>query len=185
MHNDDSDMKIVPNDPSQLFDSSEGAATAFLRETQNGNMEKAKRLGEQFASELSAGKRGIVHFGVGAYDDETTILQRNILFAYVVNRVMEDLAPASIVAQSAVSNFHAFLQREEPDVYEKIADAAAFSMYHLTARSAPDNPDAIGQVFARLCGRESDEVFVQYGCALSHYFTMYCTQITLRIQWVR
>ena len=97
---DDSDMKIAPNDPSELFDSSEGAATAFMRETQNGNMEKAKQLGAQFAAELSAGDRGIVNFGVGAYDDGATLLQRSVLFAYVVNQVVEDLCPASIVAQS-------------------------------------------------------------------------------------
>ena len=89
---DDSDMKIAPNDPSELFDSSEGAATAFMRETQNGNMEKAKQLGAQFAAELSAGDRGIVNFGVGAYDDGATLLQRSVLFAYVVNQFVEDFA---------------------------------------------------------------------------------------------
>lgn len=182
---DDSDMKIVPNDPSELFDSSEGAATAFLRETQNGNMEKARKLGAELAAELSAGDRGIVNFGVGAYDDESTLLQRRVLFAYVVNQVVEDLAPASIVAQSAMSSFYDCLQKASPDVYEKITDAAVFSLYILSVRNAPDDPCAIGRVFAQLCGREADPVFVRYGCELSNYFAMYCTQLVLRVQLVR
>lgn len=185
MWNDDSDMKIVPNDPSELFDSSEGAATAFLRETQNGNMEKARKLGAQFAAELTAGDRGIVNFGVGAYDDESTLLQRSVLFAYIVNQVVEDLAPASIVAQSAMSSFYSCLQEYSPQVYERITDAAVFSMYILSVRSAPDDPCAVGNVFARLCGREGDKVFVRYGCELANYFNMYCTQLVLRMQLVR
>lgn len=185
MWNDDSDMKIVPNDPSELFDSSEGAATAFLRETQNGNMEKARKLGAQFAAELTAGDRGIVNFGVGAYDDESTLLQRSVLFAYIVNQVVEDLASASIVAQSAMSSFYSCLQQDSPQVYERITDAAVFSMYILSVRSAPDDPCAVGNVFARLCGREGDKVFVRYGCELANYFNMYCTQLVLRMQLVR
>ena len=182
---DDSDMKIAPNDPSELFDSSEGAATAFMRETQNGNMEKAKQLGAQFAAELSAGDRGIVNFGVGAYDDGATLLQRSVLFAYVVNQVVEDLFPASIVAQSAMSSFYDCLRRDAPQVYERITDNAVFSQYILSVRSAPGDPNAIGKVFARLSGRENDNLFVRYGCELSNYFTMYCTQLVLRMQLIR
>lgn len=182
---DDSDMKIVPNDPSELFDSSEGAATAFLRETQNGNMEKARKLGAQFAAELASVERGIVNFGVGAYDDDSTLLQRKVLFAYVVNRVVEDLSPASIVAQSAMSTFYGCLQKESPEVYERVTDAAVCSMYILSERNAPGDPGAVGQVFARLCKREGDPVFVRYGCELANYFAMYCTQLVLRMQLVR
>ena len=60
---DDSDMKIAPNDPSELFDSSEGAATAFMRETQNGNMEKAKQLAAQLIADAKA---SIAVFGTQA-----------------------------------------------------------------------------------------------------------------------
>lgn len=182
---DDSDMKIVPNDPSELFDSSEGAANAFLRETQNGNMEKARTLGAQFAGELTGERKGIVSFGVGDFDDDTTLLQRKVMFAYVVNQVLEELAPTSIVAQSAISAFQMAIRRDGPELYDPITDSAVISQYILAVRTMPDDKSAVGKVFARLCGRGEDPLFVRYGCELASYFTMYCTQVALRMQLVR
>ena len=73
MRFDDSDIKIAPDDPSEVFDTSEGAAAAFAREKANGNMEKARALGVQFAAELTADERGIVYFGIGAFDSAETL----------------------------------------------------------------------------------------------------------------
>ena len=101
---DDSDIKIVPDKPSKVFDMSEGAAYAFIREKTNGNMEKARALGKRFAGELTAGRTGVAQFGVGAFDDQDTLAQRNVLFAFIVGRVIEEMAPNSIVAQSAMSD---------------------------------------------------------------------------------
>ena len=95
---DDSDIKIVPDKPSKVFDMSEGAAYAFIREKTNGNMEKARALGKRFAGELTAGRTGVAQFGVGAFDDQDTLAQRNVLFAFIVGRVIEEMAPNSIVA---------------------------------------------------------------------------------------
>ena len=182
---DDSDMKIVPDDPSEVFDTGEGAANSFAREKATGNMEKAKCLGQDFAAEITAGEKGIVWFGCGEYDDELTIAQRQVMFAYIINKVIEDMAPNSIVAQSALSSFYETVQSALPEVYERITDSAAFSMYILSDRAAPDDPCAIGRVFARLCGHGKEALFERYGCELAEYFTMYCTQLLLRIHLIR
>lgn len=185
MNFDDSDMKIAPDRPSEIFDSSEGAANAFVREKANGNMAKAHALGKQFAAELTAENRGVTLFGVGAFDDANTLVQRKIMFAYVVNMVIEGMAPNSIVAQSAMSSFYDSVQASFPDIYRIITDSEAFSLYILSVRSSPEDPCAIGRVFARLCGKEEDPLFVRYGCELAEYFTMYCTQISLKAQLIR
>lgn len=185
MNFDDSDMKIVPDRPSELFDLSEGAASAFVREKNNGNMEKARALGVHLAAELSAEKQGVTLFGVGAFDNADMLLQRRVLFAYVVGRVVEEIAPNSIVAQSAMSAFYDAIQADSRETYKLLTDTAVFSLYSLSARAAPDDPCAIGRVFARLCAQENDKLFVRYGCELVEYFSMYCTQLVLRAQLVR
>ncbi|MEM1484087.1 hypothetical protein V6615_04300 [Oscillospiraceae bacterium PP1C4] len=186
MNYDDSDMKIVPDRPSEIFDTSEGAANAFVREKSNGNMDKARVLGTQLAIELTAeSKGGATLFGVGAFDNEHTVKQRKVMFAYVVKKVIEDMAPNSIVAQSALSAFYETIQQTSPEIYELATDTAAFSLYNLSARTSPEDPCAIGNVFALLCDREDDPVFVRYGCELASYFTMYCTQVALRVQMIR
>lgn len=180
--NDDSDMKIMSGKVSKQFDLAEGAATAFNRERANGNLERARTLGRKFAADLFEND-GKALFGVGAFDDEKTIIQRRVLFAYVVNRVIEDLAPNSIVAQSALSVFYDTLQKASEQYYQESTDAAAFSQYILAVRSTSDDPCAIGNVFARLCGRGADKVFVKYGCELADFFTLYCTQAVLSAQF--
>ena len=132
---DDSDIKIVPDKPSKVFDMSEGAAYAFIREKTNGNMEKARALGKRFAGELTAGRTGVAQFGVGAFDDQDTLAQRNVLFAFIVGRVIEEMAPNSIVAQSAMSAFYETIERTSPEIYRQISDSAALSLYIFSARS--------------------------------------------------
>ena len=185
MQNDDSDMKIAPDRPSELFDLSEGAASAFVREKSNGNMEKARLLGQSLAAELGREPGGLPYFGVGAFDDGKSLDQRRLLYAYVVSRVIEDTAPNSIVAQSALSAFYSQVQRETPEYYPAVTDSAALSLYILAGRSEPDDYNALGRTFARLCGREEDPVFCRYGRELALYFAVKCTQAVLRAQMVR
>jgi hypothetical protein len=185
MQYDDSDMKIVPDRPSELFDSSEGAANAFVREKNNGNMEKAHQLGIRFAQELTNESSGIPFFGTGKFDNEETLRQRKVLFAYIVHQVIDDIAPNSIVAQSALSAFHETIQESMPEIYKTITDTLTFSLYILSSRSAPDDPRAIGKVFAQLCQRADDPIFVDYGKELAEYFIMHCTQVVLDAQLIR
>ncbi len=182
---DDSDMKILSGRPSQKFDTGEGAATAFTREKANGNLEKARRLGAKFAEDLLRNGSSKALFGVGAFDDDTTITQRRVMFAYVVNQVIGDTAPNSMVGQSALSAFYEEARNQSQEIYEQINDSAAFSQYLLAARYQPEDPCAIGKVFSRLCGRENEALFVEYGCELADFFTRYCAREALEIRWVR
>lgn len=191
MYADDRDMKIAPEKPSRLFDSSEGAATAFIRETQNGNMEKARGIGVALADALisadapASNEKSPVLFGVGAFDDDFTLSQRKMMFAYVAGKVVGDLAPNSMVAQSAVSHFENKVQECSEEIYALINDTAAFSLYTLSVRSEPEDPCAIGKVFAKLCKQEDNRLFVKYGCELADYFTEYCTKVVLDANLVR
>ncbi|MBC8584983.1 hypothetical protein [Youxingia wuxianensis] len=181
---DDSDIKIMPDDPSEVFDMSEGAANAFVRETNNGNMEKAKKLGAQFAAGL-IDPNCVCVFGVGELDTVNTISQRKVLFAYVVNQVIEEMAPNSIVAQSALSSFYDAVQQQDAKTYELINDSAAFTMYILQARLVPNDGQGMGEVFAKLCGQEGQRLYINYGKELYNYFTITCTEQVLAADMIR
>lgn len=183
MRQDDSDIKIMPDKPSAIFDSAEGAANAFLRETHNGNMEKAKVLGGQLAAELSVNRDGANLFG--ADSDKNMTFQRKVLYCYLVTRVVEDLSPNSMVAQSALAAFQDALQKDEPDIYDYIMNPTVFSQYILAARNVVEDTAAIGRVYAHLCGKADDELLARHGSELTKYFTMYCTELLMRIQMVR
>lgn len=187
MRFDDSDMKIVPDKPSDIFDMSEGAASAFVREKSNGNMDKAHQLGLAFAAEILNPTDAVVLFGIGQLDTELTIMQRKLMFAYIVNKVIEEMAPNSIVAQSAMAAFYDEIGGHSPEIYELITDSAAFSLYILSVRSSAeeDDPYAIGRVFAQLCEHEDDKVFINYGCELAKLFTIQCTQMVLKADMIR
>lgn len=182
---DDSDMKIASHHMNKTVDMSEGAANTFVREKSNGNTEKARRLGKQFAAELTTTRKGATLFGIGAFDNQRTMDQRKVLFAYIVNRVTNDMTPNSILSQSVLSSFYESVKQQSEELHELITDAAAFSLYILAHRSSPGNAEEIGKVFAQLCDREEDPVFIHYGAELSNYFIMYCTQLMLRMQLIK
>lgn len=185
MRCDDSDMKIVPDKPSELFDSSEGAASAFVRERDNGNMEKARLLGIRFAGELTAETKGASLFGTGEPEPLQIQEQRKILFSYIVHSVVNDIAPNSIVAQSAISAFYETVNGISPEIYAMITDSAVYSLYIHSDRTAPGDANALGRVFAHLCGRAQDEVFIRRAEQLVAYLIAYCTQVALAAQMIR
>lgn len=185
MYCDDSDIKIVPDRPSEIFDTSEGAAVAFVREKNNGNMEKARILGTRFAEALFSDDRKGIAFGIGEMDDANTIAQRKVMFTHVVGQVIEDIAPNSIVAQSALSAFYDRIQQDSAEIYDQVTETAAVTMYMLASRTTADDPQAYGGVFARLCGQEGNPLFVQYGSELANYFKLFCTHMALKIEWIR
>lgn len=182
---DDRDMKIMPDKPSKVFDLSEGAANAFAREKANGNMSKAREIGQQFADELAAGAKGVAMFAVGAYDTEDTLRHRQVLYSFIVSHVIEDMCPNSIVAQSALSAFNETVQEKLPQEAERISDTGVLSLYILAARMAPDDYYELGRVFAECCGHKDDEIYIGYGSELAAYYANYCTQVILRAQLVR
>lgn len=100
---------------------------------------KRARSGSSLPAELTADERGIVWFGIGAFDSAETLSQRKVLFSYLVGRVIEDMAPNSIVAQSAMSAYYDELQRVSGETYGLVSDSAALSLYILAGRSSPDD----------------------------------------------
>ena len=168
----DEDMKIA-NDALPAFDcrrESDEAAGRFIRHRENGNIQRAKELGEAFAHQMKALE--------SASGDPAVLAQKKVLFAFVVNKVIEETAPDSILAQAALSSFYQTVQEIAPGDYATISDSAAFSLYILADRGRRNrNQDTPGEVFAELCGQRGREEYCYIGQSLYNQYHLDCLDL--------
>lgn len=174
----DEDMKIVP-DPAAAAPSAEDvaeqAAQEFLRQKELGNIRHARELGARYAQALIDTQRGVL-----VSDLKGTELpiqhQQYLLYSYVVNRVISEQSPNSIVAQTTLNKFYKDVEEASPELYRHISDMAAFSLYILHERSKARADQEIGFVFADLCGYEANRALADYGNTLFQRLYAFCLQ---------
>lgn len=176
---EDEDIKIASGPFSARSsgeDISELAARDFLMEKRAGNIERARELGIQFAQAILDTKAGpLVREMV--HKPQQVQHHQYLLFSYVVNRVIAEQSPNGILAQTSLNVFYSEVEEKSPDVYKHISDMAAFSLYILCERSKCRSDEEIGQVFAQLCGGESDSTLMDYGNRLYRKLYDSCMEI--------
>lgn len=177
---DDSDMKFA-DDLSELAaafssDDSEETARRFRAHRDNGNLERAQRIGRLLANELLQ-KESAALWGIDDVESMLMIRQRKLLFVFVADQVLEELLPDSLLAQSAQNTFYNKLKRVEPALYDAVRADGAFSLYLVCCKDGLTDCDGIGKVFAGLVGRAEDYVIRQFGETLYKYFRDVCEKI--------
>jgi hypothetical protein len=174
----DEDIKIAgthSGDDSTL-DAAELAARDFLAQKKNGNVDRARSLGETFAGCLWGLAQDLI------MDNEFELTQQEIhhrllLCSYGVNRVIAQYSPNSIVAQTALSRFYAEVEEKSNVLHRHVSDTAAFSLYILSERSGHDDDGAIGKIYARFIGRENDSESVRQGGEVYRSFYSLCKSL--------
>lgn len=173
----DEDMKIVPDlSPACPHRESDEAAGDFIRHRDNGNIQRARELGEQFAHSMKALE--------SAAGDPVVLAQKKVLYAFVVNKVIEETAPDSILAQAALSSFYQAVQQIAPEDYATISDSVAFSLYILADRGRRNrSQDTPGEVFAELCGQRGREEYCYIGQSLYNQYHLDCMELCSRTEF--
>lgn len=160
----DEDIKIAPDDITKLFEEErqtpDDGIDLFIRQKSLGNIERARKAGTALAADLLDCVRGRPPEGIGG---ELFELQTKLLFAYAVNRAIEDRSPNSILSHVALSNFYEVLEEAEPALFESISGGAAFSLYLYLHRTGKENPRAVGETFAKLCEAQGNPVVIRAG----------------------
>lgn len=173
----DDDVKIAPNDLSQLFKKENPVADdnidLYLRQRSLGNTARARRLGKEYVADLIDCVWTKAPQGV---DNAVFDTQVKILFAYVVHRIIEDYSDNHIVANTAISSFYEQLEQEEPALFEALCNGTAFTMYLYTHRSGTENAQTIGEVFASLCEAKENEDCAVIGESAYARFVGACAQ---------
>ena len=170
----DHDMKIAPESMSetlQLQDLGESIRQELADQQQKGNVDMAKELGEQLALLMTS----LVNI-----EGEMTDLakEKAVLFSFTVNKVIEELALNSIVAQTALSCFYQHLECNSGGLYDTISDSIAFSLY-ISATKGLRAGGTIGGVFAKLLDKEKDSCTMALGNALFAEYYNHCSKLLL------
>ena len=170
---DDADMKIADGSfrGHTAEDPAEAVARQFLRQKQSGNIEKARALGSTFAGMLLS----LASPQESAHDRSMLEAHHRLLLcSYIVNRVIADYAPDSLLAQTSLQVFYKDIEEQSDALYRQINDLAAFSLYMLWERSGSSDEQEIGRIYARLCNREGDSTVEDACNALYQQFHAAC-----------
>jgi hypothetical protein len=172
----DDDMKIVGggsiSDPTPE-DAAEAAAKQFLLHKSTGNIDKARTLGIDYA-------HTILEFANKTPCPELTeseIHHQILLCSYVVNRVIADKSPDSILAQTTLNVFYDEIEASSLELHRHINDTAAFSLYILSDRSGEGDSAEIGEIYAGLCGFEKDQDKMKAGSQVFESFYRVCADM--------
>lgn len=184
----DEDMKIAADHFSapreDAFDA-EAAAKAYLRQKSLGNVDKARALGQRFAATLAESAGDLYREDLKDTPMLIKAHHRVVLFSYTVNKVIADLSPNSILAQTTLNVFYDELETNASELASHIRDMAAFSLYMLCDRSDGNTPEAIGRVYAQLCGEEDNPRLALEGSNLYHQYYQACAALCGQTEYAR
>lgn len=167
---DDYDMKIVGDPQKDGADKDLFADNAeYEKEKKNGNIAKAKALGELLAGEFVAVCKKD-ELTIDGNDGEALMVQKVLLLSFTVMAGLEQFCPNMSVANTARTAFFDKLFTLDNEIFEKSSDTGAFSFYYLSFRRGTEVDRRVGQTFAMLCSHDGDPIYQELGEALYCWF---------------
>ncbi|NLL62994.1 MAG: hypothetical protein GX241_01930 [Ruminococcaceae bacterium] len=161
---EDSDIKIFKPEEKADQDSAVLAIVEKMNyHRQNGNVDKAKKLGSDIAMNAFDATRK------EKFVDETFLVPDIIpqvcaLILFSAEAALNYYLPFQQLSAIAINTLHETLISNNAPFYEPAINSTAFSFYYLSVRKGgTDIPKDIGEAFAMLCRREEDELFVNQG----------------------
>lgn len=179
----DSDMKIVPSTgiEAPVVDDGEEAAREFLAQKKNGNIEKAYVLGEKLAFLFLSEGTPILLLEKAEQCADMDINQR-LFFAFLAETLLTRQV-GSLLAQTAIREFSSRVERQDPQLYQKMNDQSSFSVYLLNSKKNPVDFKDEGKAFAYLCGKEGDAHFAAVGEQLCAEYQSQLSQMISQLQF--
>ena len=166
----DSDVKIYHskselnksgNDLSVVFD-------AVIAQRTNGNIDKARKLGEILATITPTGSgEGIIvdlkdHLAP-RYFAPDILYQIKVLLVFACETVLQVEIPVSIVTTTAIATMYENIEKKSPGFYDNLKNGAAFTFYYLAVQKGGNLSENIGEAFAMLCSVKNKDSFVLAG----------------------
>jgi len=163
---EDSDIKIFgqstePPDENDLLETA-----AFLnRQRANGNITKAKALGEELAL-FNPEKDNSIPLnpqpGNDALLSPVVLNQVRALVVFIAQTALHKRLKFQLLSSCAVNAMYDKIIETAPDFYNGICDGAAFTFYSLSLKDT-DVVSSIGEQFAMLSGMEGDTACIAFG----------------------
>lgn len=136
-------------------------AESYIKHRDNGNIEKARALGSALGQMVLADMPQLE----ANLKDWILIDHGKMLYIFVAERAIRDLAPDTILSQVSIEAFRQVVTAQIEAVYEGLAGSRADTFYQLSYFRRPASQVAyhMGRTYAQLCGREDEEPVLRLG----------------------
>ena len=134
----------------------------------NGNIDKARKLGEILATITPKGDDGIIvdlkdHLAP-KYFASDILYQIKVLLVFAAETVLQSEIRDEILATTAINAMHDKIREDMPVFFRNISSSAAFTFYCLALKKRGDVTENIGEAFAMMCDvQKNTENFVNAG----------------------
>lgn len=134
----------------------------------NGNIEKARRLGEALATISPTANDGEMSVNLKEhlapkFFTQDILYQIKVLLVFACESLIQLELPVSILSTAAVTAMYEKIEKLSPGFYDNIANGAAFTFYYLALQKGGNLSENIGEAFAMLCSVKNKDSFVQAG----------------------
>lgn len=134
----------------------------------NGNLEKARRLGEALATiaPTSDGENISVNLRehlAPRFFAQDILYQIKVMLVFASETLIQLELPVSILSTAAIAAMYEKMERLTPGFYKNISNGAAFTFYYLALQKGGDLAENIGEAFAMLCDVKNKDSFVAAG----------------------
>jgi len=166
----DNDVKIY-HSKSELNRSGNDFNVAFnavIAHRTNGNIDKARKLGEILATITPSGSGdGIIvdlkdHLAP-RYFAPDILYQIKVLLVFACETLLQIEIPVSVVSTTAITSMYESIRLNSQGFYDNISNGAAFTFYYLAIQKQGELSDNIGEAFAMLCSVKNKEGFIKAG----------------------
>lgn len=158
----DADVKIFTSStawdaPEPETEDLEALAARTEEQRANGNLDKAKRLGRGLSSfsarseELAALAQS---FGFAPSAERAQHL--HVLMLFSAQAALRELLEPKLLAEAAITAMNNALINHEKAFWDTVSDGRVFTQYLLALRGPANGADAVGEVFAKVCGQEDN-----------------------------
>ncbi|MEG2720511.1 MAG: hypothetical protein RR914_04220 [Oscillospiraceae bacterium] len=132
----------------------------------NGNIEKAKNLGEYLATIFTDEKALFLNLEpiIGKINfPKATVLQIKILMFFTAEYCINKSLPNMLTKNTAINALYDNIMDDASDFYEEFSDGAEYSFYYLALKKATDGNVKLGKTFAMLCAKEGSSEYIDFG----------------------
>ncbi len=178
---DDNDMKIfgnpkIENEADVLI----RVVEIMKKQRANGNMDRAKELGETVARKSYAleGFEDELLRRIDEYKDNEKISEQiRMLVTFTVEAEIHVLLEKYSVSTMTVNAFYDELIKLDKDLYDNITNA--YTYYYLVLRKGGDVASGMGKQFAKLCSDKENEELIILG---KDIFNAICENLKTEIE---
>lgn len=122
----------------------------------NGNLEKAKLLGQRLATITpESGKNGLAidfkNILPQRFLSQDIMYQIKVLLIFAAESLLQVEIPVPQLATTAINALYDSLRETSPGFFKNISDGAAFTFYYLAMKKGGNITENIGKAFSMLC----------------------------------